>query len=136
MQLGFTEDSSRAVVNKAGEHIVALFGKEALNVAISLAPDSVDHFLNSGDVEIRRLDGCGMLYLRHTLYGCLVLLLHLFHLLLGTTIHHYCCLGEGGAVEHVHHHLQLPVLTHLPCKLILVLQLEFIGRGGGVKLYL
>ena len=46
MQLGLTKDSSCAVVDKSGEHIVTLFGKETLNVTISLVPDSVDHLFN------------------------------------------------------------------------------------------
>ena len=61
-----------------------------------------------------------MLYLTHALDGSLIQLLYLLHLFLTAAIHHHRSLGEGGAVEYVHHHLELTVLAHLSQELIFV----------------
>ena len=74
-----------------------------------------------------------MLSNAHSLDSLLELLLCGLHLLLLRTIDDNSGLGEWCGVEHLGNHLELTVLAHLACKLVLVLELELIGRCARVQ---
>ena len=69
----------------------------------------------------------------HGLYSFLEFLLSSLHLLLLRTVNDYRSLGERCGIKYLSHHLQLAVLTHLSCELVLILNLQLVGRSAWMQ---
>ena len=123
VELGIAEDGGGAVVDKAGEHVVALVGEGGLHLIILAALDGVDDLIDGLGIEVGLLGNGGVGGLAHGGYGLLELHHRYLHLLLRATVDNDRCLGERRWIEHVHHHLQLTILSHLPRELVFIFQL-------------
>ena len=131
-----TKDSGSAIADETVEHIETTLGEVVANRVVLLCLDGIDD-VTDDLCHLGRcilLHSCGMTGNTHVLDSLLELSLSGLHLLLLRTIDDYSGLGERCGVEHLGNHLELAVLAHLSGKLVLVLELELIGRSARVEL--